>query len=731
MGGNDQTFALSQTPLGPEVTDRYPEIISYTRVHRPWNSTLISHDEIKFYEKELVYADSGFFRTFSFEVIQGNPDKILTRPNTLVLTRSMARKYFGNEDPVGKVLSRNNSQDLEITGIIEDPPKNSHFSFSGIISFVTLYQGDRAKWMDSWIGNINYYTYIRTSPGTTAEEIERKVNETVMEKAGQSFKDYGFSLYSRVQPLKDIHLKSEFQHDISNHGNITYVYIFIIVAFVILLIAAINFMNLSTARSANRAREVGIRKVTGAKRRTLILQFLGESLMFSLVALGIAFLLAGLLINDFGSIMNRELSLNFGENIHYFILYIIISIGIGLLAGLYPAFYLSSFNPVRVLKGEITRGKAGATFRNILVVVQFAISVVLIISTLIVYSQISYIQNKDLGFQRERVIIVPVRNYDLMKNLESLKERLEKIPGVMKTSVSQNYFGNSFSGNGYRFRNTPDNQTILMNFIIIDEDFVNLFGMKIKSGRSFSEQFGTDENSVIMNEAAAAFSELDNPVGESVWGPDSVEKKIIGIVEDFHFNSLHKEIEPVMILTRGENYNYLNIKLEKGNITETINRLGAEWAEIDPERPFDYFFLDDTFNNLYEEDQRLGKIYLYFTILAIFIALLGLYGLSSFITEQKTKEISIRKVMGASSRNIVFKLSTNFMALVLIANLLAWPVGWYLMKNWMENFAYKAGINPLVFATATAASLLISFLTVSIQSYRASIANPADNLRTE
>lgn len=731
ISGNNQTFALSQTPLGPEVTDRYPEITTYTRIHRPWNSALISKDEIKYYEKNIIYADSGFFRTFSFNVLQGNPDEILTRPNTIVLTSSLAKKFFGNEDPVGKVVKRNSSQDLEITGVVEDPPANSHFTFSGIISFVTLYEGDRAQWMDSWIGNINYYTYLKTLPGTTVRQLEKEVNETVLEKAGQSFEDYGFSLYARAQPLTEIHLRSDFQHDIGNHGNIIYVYIFIVVAFVILIIAAINFMNLSTARSANRAREVGIRKVNGAKRRSLIFQFLGESLMFSIAALILALIIANYLIGGFGLLMSCELNLGLTENLNHILIFFGISAVIGLMAGLYPAFYLSNFRPVRVLKGEVTRGKAGVTFRNILVITQFAISVVLIISTIVVYSQISYIQNKDLGFNHDQVLIAPVRNNDVNKNIQSVKQRLENIPGVVKTAVSQNYFGNSFSGNGYRFRNTPPNQTILMSFILIDKDFIDLYDMEMKEGRSFSEDFSTDEDAVIMNEAAVAFSGLEDPIGENVWGPDSTESKIIGIVKDFHFSSLHEKIEPVMILNTRENFNYLNIKLDGTNVSETIGRLSQEWSEIDPERPFDYFFLDDTFNNLYENDRRLGSIYLYFTILAIFIALLGLFGLSSFITEQKTREISIRKVLGATSANIVMRLSTNFLFLILIANAIAWPVGWYLMKNWMENFAYKAGINPVAFVAAAAASLFISFLTVSIQSYRASIANPADNLRTE
>jgi putative ABC transport system permease protein len=731
MAGNDQTFALAQTPLAPEVTRRYPEIISYTRIHRSWNSILITREEQQFYEKKILYADSGFFKTFDFKVLQGDPDELLSRPYTMVLTKSMAQKYFGKNDPIGKTLSINNRKDYEITGILEDPPSNSHFSFDGILSFSTFYEGSRAKWMDSWVGNINYFSYIRVMPGTSPGIIEKKLNETVLEKAGQAFEDYGFSLYARPQALTDIHLRSDYEHDIQPHGNITNVYIFIIIAFVILVIAAINFMNLSTARSANRAREVGIRKVNGAKRRMLIFQFLSESVIYSLIAFLLALALSHYLLPQFSGLMNRELSFSFVENPSQLMLFLGVSIMIGILAGLYPAFYLSNFRAVRVLKGEMTRGKAGATFRNILVVVQFSISVILIIGTIIVYQQISYINNKDLGFDHNRVLIVALRNNDLTRDIKSVKERLEKIPGVIATAGSQNYFGNEFSGNAYRFKGMAPNENILMNFTDVDSDFVNLYEMKIKEGRNFSEEHGTEEEKVLMNEVAVLHSGLENPIGEFVWGADSAKKEIIGVIENFHFGSLHKSIEPLIVTSRSSNLNYLSIKIENQNIKETINKLQLEWEAIDPDRPFDYFFLNDTFADLYNEEKRLGNMYFAFSLLAILIALLGLFGLSSFITEQRTKEISIRKVLGASSKRIVVKLSSNFMLLVLIANLVAWPAAWYLMKNWLENFAYRVDINPLAFVAAGILSVLISFLTVSIQAYRASIANPADQLRHE
>ncbi len=729
MAGNEQSFALTQTPLPPEINRRYPEITSYTRIYRPWNSILVAKEDQKFYEKKLIYADSGFFKTFDFKLLQGNPDILLNRPYTLVLTQSMAKKYFGNQDPVGKTLSINNRHDYEIMGIMEDPPSNSHFSFSAILSFSTFYEGSSAKWMNVWEGNINYFGYIRVRPGTSVDELEKKVNETVQEKAGQAFNDYGFTLYSHLQPITDIHLKSDFEYDIQPHGNITNVYVFIVIAFVILIIAAINFMNLSTARSANRAREVGIRKVNGARKRMLVLQYISESVIYSLMAFILALVLTEFLLPGFSRLINRELHFSISQNAKYFLVFLFISISIGIAAGLYPAFYLSNFKAIKVLKGEVTRGKSGVFFRNVLVVVQFTISVVLIIGTIIVFQQISYINNKDLGFNHESVIIVPLRNNDLTRDYKSVKERIEKIPGVIGSTASQNFLGNEFSGNAYRFKGMAPNENILMNFIDVDDEYIDLFEMRIKKGRDFSEEFGTDKDAVLMNEVAVKYSGLENPVGEFLWGPDSSKKEIIGVVENFHFGSLHKNIEPLIIAHDPNRFNYLNIKLENSKLKETLDKLSTEWQIIDPDRPFDYFFLETSFEEMYQEEKRLGSTYFYFSLLAIIIALLGLFGLSSFITEQRTREISIRKVLGASSKIIVLNLSSGFMLLVMISNLIAWPSAWFLMKNWLDNFAYRIELNPWPFIAATLLSLLISFLTVSVQSYKASVANPANQLR--
>lgn len=731
MGGREQTFALSQTPLGPELNRKYPEFASYTRIHRSWNSILISKNGSKFYEKNIISADSSFFETFNFKIIQGNPEKMLTRPYTMVLTESMANKYFPNSNAMGKVLTVNNNKDYEITGIIEDPPSNSHFTFDGISSFATLYQGGREKWMDSWIGNINYYTYLKTNGSKSVPELEKLINQTVLEKAGQSFEDYGFSLSAKLQSITDIHLHSDFEHEIEPQGDIKYVYIFIAIGIFILVIASINFMNLSTARSAKRAQEVGIRKVVGSKRSLLIFQFLGESQIYSILSFVLAIFLTIYLLPFFGHIMNRELLFSFQNDFTLVLLFFFISVLVGLLSGFYPAFYLSRFKPTKVLKGELTQGKSGASFRNILVVAQFSISIILIISTLTVYNQLSYIQNKKLGYDKESIIIAPLRITSLQDKISTIKSQVENIPGVIKTSASQNYFGNSFSGNAYRFEGMADNETLLMSYIEVDYDFFDLYKMQFMKGRGFSEEFGTDEKSVVMNEAAAKLSGVDNILNSTVWAPDSTEYKVIGIVKDFHFQSLRQSIEPVMILPVENNLSYLSIKVQNNTIAETIDRLEQKWQEIDNSRPFDYFFLDEKIDHYYQQESRLGKMYLYFSVLAIFIALLGLFGLSAYMTEQKYKEIGVRKVFGASINSIVLKLSRNFLKLVLISNILAWPISYLLMKKWLENFAYKEGIAWWTFAFAALLSLGIAFITVSIQSYRAAATNPAESLQNE
>jgi len=731
MGGKEQTFALSQTPLGPEIQRRYPEFISYSRIHKSWNSILITKNEIQYYEKNIIAADSSFFDTFDFNILQGNPNEMLTKPYTMVLTESMAKKYFPDKSPVGEVLTINNNKDYQITSIVADPPPNSHFTFDAITSFVTRYQGNNAKWMDSWIGNINNYNYFRTNGKKSKSQLEKLVNQTVLEKAGQSFEDYGFSLSVQLQNVSDIHLHSDFEHEIQPQGDIKYVYIFIAVGLFILIIASINFMNLSTARSAKRAQEVGIRKVVGSRRILLIFQFIGESVIYSILAFFLATLFTNYLLHSFGHIMNRELMFSFNNNFTILGLFLLISLCVGSLSGIYPAFYLSGFKPTKVLKGEITQGKGGALFRNILVIVQFSISIILIISTISIYNQLAFIQNKKLGYEKEAVLIVPLRSDRSQEQVNMIKSQLVTLPGVMKTSASQNYFGNSFSGNGYRFEGMPPNETLLMSYIEVDQDFFDLYKMNFVEGRGFSTDFKADDKSVIMNQAALKLAGIDNPLQAKVWATDSTEYQVIGIVENFHFQSLRQSIQPVMILPAKNNLSYLSVKIKQKNIQQTLNQLHNKWQEIDSSRPFDYFFLDEKLDNYYQQESRLGEMYLYFSVLALFIALLGLFGLSSYLTEQKFKEIGIRKVFGASVHSVVLKLSANFLRLVLISNLIAWPIAYFLMKKWLENFAYKTGLSWWIFGVAALLSISIAFITVSIQSYRAATANPADSLQNE
>ncbi len=731
MGGREQTFALSQTPLGPEMVRSYPQFVSFTRVHKPWNSVLITAGERKFYEKNLIYADSSFIGTFNFNILQGSPKEMLNQKRSIVLTRSMANRYFSEEDPVGKTVTINNNKDFEVTGVMEDPPSNSHLDFEGILSFSTLYEGERAKWMESWIGNINYYTYFRTDGKASHAELEELLNANVFEKAGDAFQDYGFSLHTRLQRMKDIHLRSTFEHDLPTNGDIRYVMILIAVGIVILVIAAINFMNLATARSAARAREVGIRKVTGARKSNLIYRFVGESVSYAFAGFLLAILITELLLPIFSDIMGRDLDFTPVADFRVLFLFFMLSLFIGFLSGTYPAFYLSGFKPARVLKGELTRGSGGALFRNILVIVQFSISVVLIISTIIVYNQLSYIKNKKLGFDKEHVIIVPLRSQELTDKYQSLKERVENIPGVLNTTVSQNYFGNSFSGNAYKVKGMSDDESLLMNYIEVDSDFFDFYQIEFNQGRAFSEEYGSEEESIIMNEAAVKLAGLKDPLNERIIAPDSTELRIIGITRNFHFNSLRQQIEPLMMVSNPYNYNYLNVKIEPGTIPQTLERLKLAWADIDPERPFDYFFLDNTLGQLYEQEERLGQMYLYFSIVAIVIALLGLFGLSSYMTEQRFKEIGIRKVFGASVQRIVIRLTSGFLWPVVFSNILAWPVAWVLMRKWLENFAYKEGIVWWAFLLATLLSIFIASLTVSLQSYRAAQMDPARTLKDE
>jgi len=730
-GGKTTDYSLAMTPLGPEMQKEFPEVMSYTRIHKEKNNILLSFEDTKFYESRMVYADSGFFETFGYQLLQGDPKDILKVPWTVVLTKSLAEKYFGNEDPVGKKLIYNLNETFTVTGIMEDPPVNTHFKFDLIASFTTLYRRSKQEWMDKWTGEINYYLYVRLQPGSHSGELLTKLNDLVKEKTASFTEEDGISLSPGILPVKDIYLKSHLLHEIGDTGNINYIYIFFATGLLILIIASINFMNLSTARSASRAREVGIRKVSGGSRSSLISQFLIESVVLCFVALLISWIMIELLLPSFSRLMTVELDKNLWHDPAFLILSVGLAILLGIISGSYPAFILSAFRPIKVLKGELSSGSKRSMFRNILVIVQFVISCFLISSVLLVNKQLSYIRTKDLGFNKEQIIIIPLNEKGLREKHDVIKEKFSDIPGIVNVSASQNYPGTPHSANYYQWEDLDETEKLVMSSIDVDEDYLDTYQMELLYGRNFSAFRPADEKSLLLNEAAVSFLGFEDPLNRRVTFNNVEDYQTIGVVKDFHFNSLHVVLEPMVISYRKFRFRYLNVRMDMENFQETMDLLKEEWKTVDPDRPMDFFFLDERLDRLYRNEKELGNILIYFSLLAIFTALLGLFGLVSYLIEQRTKEVGVRKVMGSSQILITGLFYKEFLRLVIISCLISWPAVYFFGKNWLQNFAYQTNLSWWIFVVALLLSVVVASLTVGYQVIRASRLNPAAALRYE
>jgi putative ABC transport system permease protein len=623
---------------------------------------------------------------------------------------------------------------MAVTGVVKNAPPNSHLIFNMLCSFETYAQNFQMD-MKNWL-SINNYTYILLQEGSDYRKLEQKFPEMIDKHAGILLKAIKGEIALSLQPLTSIHLHSNLMQEVSGNSNIAYVYIFASIAVFILAIACINFMNLSTARSTNRVQEVGLRKVLGADRGKIIRQFLTESVLYSLISLGGALLLVDLALPLFRSLSGIELSIHYTQTPWLIPGLIGLAVLVGLWAGSYPAFFLSAFHPARVLKGLFKRGKASSRFRSILVIAQFSISIVLIIGTIIVFSQLHYMKNSRLGFHKEQLVVIPISDDSTLESLRPLKEELRSHSGILSVAASSHVPGQPTYYNPFIPEGFTMDQMQYMGELYVDHDYIPAMGIEIAAGRNFSADLQTDrDQSVIINETAARKFGWDSPVGKTIQEismSQKLSKKIvIGVVKDFHMESLHKQISPLFIGYTTHNLNSLTLRISPQNIPETMTFVGSKMKEFDPSRPFEYSFLDDSFDALYRSEDRLSRIFSYFSVLAVFIACLGLFGLASFTAEQRTKEIGIRKVLGASVSGIVVSLSREFTKWVLLANIIAWPVAYYFLYRWLHGFAYRITIGWDVFILAAVVSLVIAWLTVGYQAIRAAIANPADSLRYE
>jgi len=733
--GRKQFSAATPAPLAFSLSEEFPDIARAVRIFHPsWiEKWKISHEERTFFEEDVFFADDSILEVFSFPLIQGQPEDALQEPQSMIITNEIAQKYFGNSNPVGRVLSVHGVQ-IKITGVTQDVPPNSHFRFKFLVSFATLespgFRNVVYDMLDNWRSH-NFYSYLLLREGASSVELQEKFVPFLERHFHQKISD--FDLY--LQPLKEVHLHSKnFSYDITEtNSDIAYVYIFSAIAFFVLIIACINYMNLTTARAASRAKEVGTRKIVGASRAQLIQQFLGESIVLLLIALTIAFMLVSLALPVLNSLAGSQFSVDFKNFLYILGLLLAASFILGSAAGIYPALFLSIFQPLNTLRGKFYPGVRKVHFRKTLVVVQFAISISLIIATLGGRSQLKYCLNRNLGFDKENVISIPVRDVSTILEFESIKSSLLQNPEILNVARSSSLPGKTIGRRGF----LPEGNMWAPRYsIFVDHDFIPTMGMEIKEGRNFSREFSTDvEDAYIINEAAAEEFGWDSAPGKRLfWRGDRNNKgEVIGVVKDFHFKSLHQKIEPVILhmLPERSGFSYMTIRIRTQNMLNLLDGIKKSWEEFFPGIPFEFFFMDAQMDRLYDTEVRLGKVSGIFTFLSVIIACLGVFGLATFLTQQRTKEIGIRKVLGATASSIVVLLSKEFIMLVVISNVIAWPVAYYLVHSWLQNFAYRIDLDIGTFLLAGFLALIITLFSVGYQSVKASLVNPAGALRYE
>jgi putative ABC transport system permease protein len=735
----------------PFLENEFPEMEHIVRMLGT-GETLISVGDTNFVEERFYYAEHDIFEVFTIPLIKGDPKTALENPNSLVLSESMALKYFGDEDPMGKLMKVGSSKDgYQVTGIMEDVPKNAHLHFDLLASFITL-KGISTYYRDGsdyFFGTTNFsdnvtHVYMRLAENTDPKDVAARI-PGFLDSHLPSFEDDSGNIVKPSQwnnlllrKVTDIHLSSHTNNELEANGDIRYVTLFTLIAIFILIIACINFMNLSTARAVKRAKEVGLRKVVGANRRLLITQFLGESLLIALLAMVLALVIVAVLLPYFSAFSGHDLGFNLLINpLGLFILTSVFLIT-GLAAGLYPSFYLSAYKPATILRGELSRGTRGTIIRKALVVFQFAISAVLIICVGVVFKQMRFLQNADLGYQRENIVMIPA-DRTVRQNWRDIKQELLKNPRILAATASKRApSGRLLDAPGFRIEINGEvlDDPFSMPHNRAEHDFFKTYGMKIVAGRDFSLQIPTDESEAfIINETAVRRLGLNNPE-EAIGAPMYTQApnrsgRIIGVVADFNYESMHHEIIPMLTYIRIVEANTVSLRITAGNTQETIAYVQSVWDQFNPGYSISYTFLDDRLNELYRNEVRMMQMFGYFSILAIFIACLGLFGLASFTTEQRTKEIGVRKVLGATLSNIVTLLSKEYSKWVLVANIIAWPVAYFGMKIWLQNFAYRVNISLTIFILTALLTFLIALLTVSYQSVKAALGDPAQALRYE
>jgi len=718
--------SIATAGIGPAMLEDLPEVEQVVRFSHPRAGHYFTHNERNYYLSNVTYTDSSIFDLFSFRLISGNPHHALKEPYSVVLTEKAVKRIFGEADPINRVVKMNDRDLVKVTGVVEDPPPNSQLQFDALVSFTTLYE-DPNMYL-GFDGGHDYLTYIKIQDHTDIGQLEARFPDFMEKHINYKYREYGILLDLYLEPLTRAHLFSRSDYDLETKGSLREIFIYSAIAFFILIIACINFMNLSTAKSIQRAREIGLRRVVGSSRYQIIKQFLGEAVFMSFFSLILALLLVEIIQPVFNELTVNQLSLYHPSNLPYLPLLIIIAFMVGTFAGSYPAFHLSRFQPLKVLKGEFFTMGGRPMLRNILVILQFFISAVLIIITLVLFSQIRFITHKTLGFNKENIVVIPLKSEKAKLDYELLKSEFLKIPDVLKVGVSSEIPGSGLTQNGYTPEGLED--PIMIHALDVGIDYLSLIEVPVIKGSGFNLGVATDKTNYLVNETLVQKVGWDDPIGKTI--SRDGDHKVIGVVKDFHFAPMSQEIGPLLItMEPWLGYDYLSIKLSGKNNTDAIEKIESVWKEYIPNESFIYSFHDQIVTGAYDGIKKFKSIMLWFSLIAVFIACLGLLGLAMYSAQQKRREICIRKVLGADIRAIVFMLSFRFTRWIILANIISWPMAWYLSKRILEEFAYRTTISIWIFLFTLVISLLIGLTTIIFQSLRAAGTNPVEVLKYE
>jgi len=719
--GNVNRIAITPAPLASALIDDFPGIVKAVTLDN--NVFFIRYKNRRFNER-VFFSDPEFFDIFTLPLIKGDSKTALKEPYTIVISESASNKYFGEDDPLGKILTFDKEWAFKIIGVFKDIPENSHLRFEFLASIMSY----KSRYMDQW-GVSNFHTYVLTSEEFSPERFQDLIPDFVEKYRGSEVRHI-YKLQYLLQPITSIHLHSHLKGEVRPNGNMNNIFIFSVIALFILLIACFNYINLSTARYTTRVKEVGIRKVVGAHRLHIIKQFLGESTYITFIALIIAVITAHLLLPIFNSLAGKELGINYIENHELWIFMILIILGISAASGSYPALLFSAFRPANVLKGTECVRMKGHFLRKTLIVVQFAISIIFIVGTLTIHNQLNYVRNKKLGFNKKHVVNIPLYDEDALNKIEIIKNEFLQNSNILSVSASGYGPGGVVYNQSYWYEGASEDKNLMIQWIAVDHDFLNTYEIELVTGRNFSKQFPSDiEQAYILNESAVKEIGWESPLGKQF----EINKKgtVIGVIKDFHFESLHQKLEPMALCVYPGAFEYLAVRIRSGNIPNVLNFMQNKWQNLVPNQVFQFSFLDEDYDNLYRAETRLSKIFSYITFFTIVIACLGLFGLTALITELRTKEIAVRKVLGASITGIAAMLSREFLKLVLAANIIAWPVAWYAVNKWLGNFSYRINLGIWIFFLSGILVLVIAFAAVIYQSIKGAAANPIDLLRYE